>query len=94
MPMLSNLIREFGCALYDKQRTQGELKETILSIQDRFGWVKPALNAGWRVVNTWERLEPSEARAPLPFVIFQTRLVAAQGWGWFRMALGLFVSFF
>ena len=88
------MIREFGFALYDAQRTQGELKETILSIQDRFGYAKPALSAAWRVVSTWERLEPTKARAPLPFVVFQSMLVVALGWQWYRMALALYISFF
>ena len=92
--LLSNLMREYGFGLYDAQRTQGELKETILSIQDQFGYAKPALSAAWRVVSTWERLEPSEARAPLPFMIFRSMLAVALGWGWSRMALALYVSFY
>ena len=93
IPLLSNLIREFGFGLYDAQRTQGEMKEMLLSVQDRFGWAKPALESGWKIVSTWERLEPSEARAPLPYVVFRALLSAALGWRWFQTALALFVSF-
>ena len=48
VPLLSNLVWEFGFALYDAQRPQGELREIILSIQDRCGYEKPALVASWR----------------------------------------------
>ena len=38
-------LAELGCVLYDSQGTQGELKETILTIQDRYGYAKPATSA-------------------------------------------------
>ena len=94
LPLLSTLAREFGFKLFETHRPGSDLRDTLLGVQDRFGFCRPALVASWRVVRTWERLDPSEARTPLPHSVLLACKAIALAWNWPRVALLLHLGFF
>ena len=93
-PQLSILVREYGFSLYEKQRPQADLRDLLLGIQDLHGYARPALVAPWKVVRTWERLEPGEIRTPMPVLVLRALKAVALGWRWYRVALLLHIAYF
>ena len=94
LPGLSGLMRDHGYNLYDSNRPVGDLKDTILGLTDAFAYARPAMNEAWRIVKTWERLEPDTARAPLPYEIYRAMRATALAWGWARIAMILHIAYF
>ena len=94
LPLLSTLIREFGFQLYETQRPAGDLRDMLLGVQDLHGFARPALVASWRVIRTWEKLEPNEVRTPLPHLVLLACKAVALAWNWPRIALLLHLGYF
>ena len=94
LPLLSTLTREFGFQLFETQRPAGDLRDVLLGVQDSFGFARPALVASCRVIRTWEKLEPSEVRTPLPHQVLLACKAVALAWNWPRIALLLHLGFF
>ena len=94
LPRLSALMREHGYALYDASRPVGDLRDTLLGLTDAHGYARAAMSETWRVVKTWEKIEPSEVRTPVPFDVFRAMKATALAWGWQTIAVLLHVAFF
>jgi hypothetical protein len=93
-PRLSALMREYGYGLYDANRPVGDLRDTLLGVTDAQGYARAAMSETWRVVKTWEKLEPSEVRTPVPFNVLLAMRATALAWGWQTIAVLLHVAFF
>ena len=93
-PQLTILAGEYGFSLYEKQRPQADLRDLLLGIQDLHGYARPALVDPWKVVRTWERLEPGEIRTPMPVLVLRALKAVALGWRWYRVALLLHIAYF
>ena len=94
LPTLSGLMREHGFNLYDGRRPCGDLKDAILGVTDLHAYARPAMTEAWRVVKTWERLEPHTVRTPLPYSIYRAARATALAWGWARLAMILHIAYF
>ena len=70
------------------------MRDLLLGIQDLHGYARPALVAPWKVVRTWERLEPGEIRTPMPVSVLRALKAVALGWQWYRVALLLHIAYF
>eukprot|EP00974_Lingulodinium_polyedra_P030663 2951701-Lingulodinium_polyedra.AAC.1 len=58
MPVLSELMHELICQLYEESWPRGYAAEVLNALAGRFPWARSALGGPWRVITLWERLEP------------------------------------
>ena len=94
VPWLSTLLEEYGAATYEAQRSRSYYAGTVNAVASHYGWLRPFLSASWRLLTTWEALEPPQLHPPIPLRVLQALVVLALSWDWWEVALLLLLGFY
>ena len=79
---LSEWLEEYMIHLYLTGHTRQMAAETLNVVVQKFGWLRTALAGPWKVVRTWETLEPSRHHAPIPKQVVFALAATALAWDW------------
>ena len=83
----------YGDHLFRAGRSQGDYVAAVLATVDqRRSWSR-SLAEAWDVAIAWRKLEPSQARTPVPLTGMLAGVSACLLWGWTDFALYLALSF-
>ena len=91
---LAEAMVEYGKVLFESRRARGDFAETLNAVQQKFHWLAGQLAGGWRLLRTWEAVEPSAVRPPLPLPLLAAMVGTAAGWGWTRFTAIILIGFF
>lgn len=91
---LSEWLAEYISWLYSQGRSRRDAAETLNSLVQQFGWLRPQLHQPWSLIRTWENLEPVKHHPPLPFKVLRAMLAVCIAWDWPKMGMILALGFF
>lgn len=91
---LSEWLEEYMIHLYLTRHTRQMAAETLNVVVQKFGWLRTALAGPWKVVRTWETLEPSRHHPPIPRQVVFALAATALAWEWPKVAALLLLGFF
>ena len=92
--LFSELISAYGYAAFESLWPRNDLVDTLLAISDLLPWARATITSGWRVVTRWRELEPSTPHTPLPEGILRALCVVFIAWGWWRLLVIIWLSFY
>lgn len=88
-----SVLALYGEQLFRAGRSQGDYVAAVLAAVDqRRAWSR-SLAEAWDVASAWRKLEPSQARTPVPLSGMLAGVAACLLWGWVDFALYISLSF-
>jgi hypothetical protein len=94
VPSLACCLEAYGKHLFVERRLLRDFAETVNAVQQTYHWTRGSLSAAWRVLRTWEDLEPTEVHQPMPESVLQAMVCTALCWEWPRVAMLLLIGFY
>jgi hypothetical protein len=94
IPQMTSSLIEYGELLFQSGRPQREFAETLNCVVSRYHWMKGSVGGAWRLLSTWQAIEPPELHPPMPVKVLQAMFLVALSWGWTRMAVLLLTGFY
>lgn len=90
---LSEWLEEYMIHLYLAGQPRQMGAETLNAVVQRYGWLRTVLAGPWKIIRTWESLEPSKHHPPVPKQVLFALAATALAWEWHRIAVLLLLGF-
>ena len=87
-------LEEYGRVLYEQGETRRNYAETVNVVVQRHPFLKTFMAGPWRLLTTWESLNPGKVHPPFPLPLLQAAVTTALVWGWTRLALMMLLGFY
>lgn len=94
VPQMTSSLIKYGQLLFQSGRPQREFAETLNCVVAKYHWMKGSVGGAWKLLSTWQTLEPPELHPPMPLKVLQAMILLALSWGWTRMAILLLTGFY
>ncbi|CAE8616972.1 unnamed protein product [Polarella glacialis] len=94
VPQMTSSLIKYGQLLFQSGRPQREFAETLNCVVAKYHWMKSSVGGAWKLLSTWQTLEPPELHPPMPLKVLQAMILLALSWGWARMAILLLTGFY
>lgn len=78
---------------YDQEMSKDLVRMGLLSLSERFWWIRPGLKPAWDLIEEWEYREPAEHRTPIPVEVCRAIIGVAMCWGWYRFAASVWMVY-
>ena len=89
---ISNLLIEYGRALYAGGKSYGIFSETINAIAVERPLIRRQLNGAWDLAFAWLSDEPTQHHPAMPLTVLAAMVTAALMWGWPHEAAVLLIG--
>jgi hypothetical protein len=89
---ISNLLIEYGRALYAGGKSYGIFSETINAIAVERPLIRRQLNGAWDLAFAWLSDEPTQHHPAMPLTVLAAMVPAALMWGWPHEAAVLLIG--
>mmetsp|Transcript_69315 Transcript_69315/g.225866 ORF Transcript_69315/g.225866 Transcript_69315/m.225866 type:complete len:163 (-) Transcript_69315:26-514(-) len=77
VPSLSDCLQKLGTHMLASGLAKREPAETVNAVVQILPWLRGSVAGSWKVVTTWEQLEPPELQPPLPLRMLKACMVCA-----------------